>query len=102
MILLFAGLLEIVWSVALKRADGFTHFWPSVIGIAVSLASLLLLTVALKTLPLATAYTVWVGIGAAGVTAAGIILMGEPASPLRLGLLALIVIGVVGLHLIER
>jgi quaternary ammonium compound-resistance protein SugE len=77
-ILVLAGLLEIVWSVALKRADGFAHFWPSAIGIAVSLASLVLLTVALKTLPLATAYAVWVGIGAAGVAAAGIIFMGEP------------------------
>lgn len=100
-ILVLAGLLEIVWSAALKRADGFAHFWPSAVGIAVSLASLSLLTVALKTLPLATAYAVWVGIGAAGVAAVGIIFMGEPATPFRLLFLCLIVIGVVGLRVLD-
>lgn len=98
-ILVLAGLLEITWSLALKRADGFTHLWPSVIGIGTATASLLLLTFALKTLPLATAYAVWVGIGTVGVAAVGIALLGEPATPLRLTFVGLILLGVIGLRI---
>lgn len=100
-LLLAAGLLEIVWATALKQADGFTRLWPSVLAVTVSGASFVLLAVALQNLPVGTAYAVWVGIGALGVAVAGILALGEPATPARLGFLALIVIGVAGLKLIE-
>ena len=96
-----AGLLEIVWAIALKQAGGFTRFWPSLIGIVSAIISFVMLSLALKQLPVGTAYAVWVGIGALGVALAGIVTLGESASPLRLGLLALILIGVIGLKLVE-
>ena len=96
-----AGLLEIVWAIALKQAGGFTRFWPSLIGIASAVASFVMLSLALKQLPVGTAYAVWVGIGALGVALAGIVALGESASPMRLSLLALILIGVIGLKLVE-
>lgn len=96
-----AGLLEIVWAVALKQAGGFTRFWPSVIGIVSAIVSFIMLSLALKQLPVGTAYAVWVGIGALGVALAGIVALGESASPVRLSLLALILIGVIGLKLVE-
>ena len=100
-VLVGAGLLEIVWAIALKYADGFTRFWPSAIGLAAAVVSFVLLSTALKTLPVGTAYAVWVGIGALGVAITGIIAFGESASLLRLSLLALILIGIVGLKLVE-
>jgi quaternary ammonium compound-resistance protein SugE len=100
-ILVGAGLLEIVWAIALKHTDGFTRFWPSVIGLTAAVVSFVLLSTALKSLPVGTAYAVWVGIGALGVALAGIVALGESASPLRLGFLALILIGIVGLKLVE-
>ncbi|SEL21523.1 quaternary ammonium compound-resistance protein SugE [Bosea lupini] len=96
-----AGLLEIVWAIALKQAGGFTRFWPSLIGIVSAIVSFVMLSLALKQLPVGTAYAVWVGIGALGVAIAGIVALGESASPARLGLLALILIGVIGLKLVE-
>lgn len=96
-----AGLLEIVWAVALKQAGGFTRFWPSLIGIVSAIVSFVMLSLALKQLPVGTAYAVWVGIGALGVALAGIVALGESASPVRLSLLALILIGVIGLKLVE-
>ena len=96
-----AGLLEIVWAIALKQAGGFTRFWPSLIGIVSAVVSFVMLSLALKQLPVGTAYAVWVGIGALGVALAGIVALGESASPMRLGLLALILIGVIGLKLVE-
>lgn len=96
-----AGLLEIVWAIALKQAGGFTRFWPSVIGIVSAIVSFVMLSLALKQLPVGTAYAVWVGIGALGVALAGIVTLGESASPMRLSLLALILIGVIGLKLVE-
>ncbi len=96
-----AGLLEIVWAVALKQAGGFTRFWPSLIGIISAIISFVMLSLALKQLPVGTAYAVWVGIGALGVALAGIVALGESVSPTRLGLLALILIGVIGLKLVE-
>jgi quaternary ammonium compound-resistance protein SugE len=96
-----AGLLEIVWAIALKQADGFTRFWPSLIGIVSAIVSFVMLSLALKQLPVGTAYAVWVGIGALGVALAGIVTLGESASPMRLSLLALILIGVIGLKLVE-
>ena len=96
-----AGLLEIVWAIALKQAGGFTRFWPSLIGIVSAIISFVMLSLALKQLPVGTAYAVWVGIGALGVAIAGIVALGESASPMRLSLLALILIGVIGLKLVE-
>lgn len=96
-----AGLLEIVWAIALKQASGFTRFWPSLIGIVSAVISFVMLSLALKQLPVGTAYAVWVGIGALGVALAGIVALGESASPMRLSLLALILIGVIGLKLVE-
>jgi quaternary ammonium compound-resistance protein SugE len=84
MLLVLAGLLELVWATALKHSDGFTRLWPSIIGVSLSLVSFVLLGLALRNLPVGTAYAVWVGIGAAGVTIAGIVIYGESASPLRL------------------
>ncbi len=101
LILIGTGLLEIVWATALKNADGFTRLWPSVVGIAFSLVSFFMLAVALKNLPVGTAYAVWVGIGAVGVAIAGILAFGESASLLRLGFIAVIVIGVIGLRIVE-
>ena len=101
MILVGAGLLEIVWATALKDAEGFTRLWPSVIGIVFSLVSFFMLAVALKSLPVGTAYAVWVGIGVSGVAIAGMIAFGESASPLRLGFIALILFGAIGLRIVE-
>lgn len=100
-ILVGAGLLEAVWALALKQADGFTRLWPSVIGIVSAGLSFLMLTFALRTLPVGTAYAVWVGIGALGVALAGIVRLGEDASPARLAGLALILAGVIVLKLVE-
>jgi quaternary ammonium compound-resistance protein SugE len=98
-ILLIAGLLEVGWAICLKSAKGFTLFWPS-LGFAVfMLASVYLLGVALKSLPLGTAYTVWTGIGAVGTVILGILVFGESADPRRLGCIALILAGIVGLKL---
>ncbi|HLT01196.1 MAG TPA: SMR family transporter, partial [Geminicoccaceae bacterium] len=96
-----AGLLEVVWAIALKQTDGFTRLWPSVIGITAAVVSFVMLSSALKSLPVGTAYAVWVGIGALGVALAGIVALGESAAPLRVGFLALILIGVVGLKVVE-
>jgi quaternary ammonium compound-resistance protein SugE len=101
LLLVGAGLLEIVWAIALKHTGGWTRLWPSVIGITAALASFLMLAAALKSLPVGTAYAVWVGIGALGVAIVGILALGESAAPLRLLCLTLIVAGVIGLKLIE-
>lgn len=101
--LIVAGLLEIVWALALKQATaGLSRLWPAALALVTAMASLGLLTVALRSLPVGTAYAVWVGIGSFGVAAAGIAWFGESASPLRLGCLGLILLGTVGLQLIER
>lgn len=98
--LLLAGLLEVGWAVGLKYTDGFRRLWPSVGTGAAIVASLALLSQAVKTLPLGTAYTVWTGIGAVGTVLLGILLFGESRDPLRLLCIALIVAGVVGLRLV--
>ncbi|HFZ8994518.1 TPA: quaternary ammonium compound efflux SMR transporter SugE [Citrobacter freundii] len=99
LILLIAGLLEVVWAVGLKYTHGFTRLMPSVVTIVAMIASMALLSWAMKTLPVGTAYAVWTGIGAVGAAIAGIILLGESASPLRLASLALIVAGIIGLKI---
>ncbi|MEU4738944.1 multidrug efflux SMR transporter [Actinosynnema sp. NPDC023658] len=98
-LLIGAALLEVVWATALGRSEGFTRPWPTTIGIVGAVASFVLLTIAMRDLPVGTAYAVWVGLGAVGVVLLGIIVSGESASPLRLACLALIVVGVVGLKL---
>ena len=101
LILVGAGLLEIMWATALKDAEGFTRLWPSVVGIVFSVVSFVMLAVALKNLPVGTAYAVWVRIGVTGVAVAGMLAFGESASPARLGFIAMIVVGVVGLRIAE-
>lgn len=99
MILVLAGLFEIGWAIGLKYTEGFTRLWPTLGTLASMAVSLGLLGVAMKTLPLGTAYAVWVGIGAVGTAILGIVLLGEPANPGRLVSLGLIVAGIVGLKL---
>jgi len=100
-ILVCAGLLEIVWAIALKQSDGFSRLWPSVIGIGGAVLSFTLLAVALRQLPAGTGYAVWVGIGAVGVAVAGMILFSETVSVARVLFLSIIVVGIVGLRLVE-
>lgn len=98
-ILFVAGLLEIGWAIGLKYTDGFTKLWPT-IGTVISLvASFLLLGLALKTLPVGTAYAIWVGIGAVGTAFLGILLFGESTDVLKLVSLGLICAGIIGLKL---
>jgi len=99
LVLLAAGLMEVGWAVGLKYTEGFTRLWPSVGTVAAMVVSLALLGLALKTLPLGTAYAVWTGIGSVGTVLVGIWLLGESADPLRLGCIALILAGIVGLKL---
>lgn len=98
-ILVVAGLFEIGWAVGLKYTYGFTRLWPSVFTILAMAASLWLLGVAMKSLPLGTAYAVWVGVGTVGSVLLGMILLGESVNATRLVSVALIVAGVVGLKL---
>jgi quaternary ammonium compound-resistance protein SugE len=96
LILVVAGVLEIGWAVGLKYAEGFTRFWPSVLTIVSMIASMGLLGLAVRTLPLGTAYAVWTGIGTLGTAVLGIILFREPATALRMASILLIVAGIVG------
>ena len=99
--LFFAGLFEIAWAVGLKYTEGFTRLVPSVLTAAAMLASILLLGVALKSLPLGTAYAVWTGIGTVGTAVLGMMLFGEPAGALRLLCIAAITGGIVGLKVLH-
>ncbi|EEP98028.1 Quaternary ammonium compound-resistance protein sugE [Yersinia ruckeri ATCC 29473] len=98
-ILVIAGLLEIVWAVGLKYTHGFTRLAPSIITLAAMVVSVLLLAHAMKSLPAGTAYAVWTGIGAVGTAILGIVLLGESASAARLLSLGMIVAGIIGLKL---
>lgn len=93
MYLAAAGLLEVVWAFFMKKSDGFTLPGPTAITLAAMVASVVLLAVSMKTLPLGTAYTIWTGIGAVGAFAVGIVVLGEQATPMRLLAAALIVAG---------
>jgi quaternary ammonium compound-resistance protein SugE len=95
--LIVAGLLEIAWAVGLKYTDGFTRLVPSVITVIGIVLSVLLLGLALRELPVGTGYAVWTGIGTVGAAILGMILFQEPATAVRLGCIALIVAGIVGL-----
>jgi quaternary ammonium compound-resistance protein SugE len=98
-VLFVAGLLEVGWAVGLKYTEGFTRLWPSVAtGVAV-IGSMALLGLALRTLPLGTAYAIWTGIGTVGTAVTGIVVFGEPATAMRLVCIALIVAGIVGLKI---
>ena len=99
MLLVVAGLLEVGWAIGLKFTEGFTRPLPTVATLAAMVASVGLLGVAMKTLPVGTAYAVWVGVGAVGTAALGMVLFGEAATVGRLVSLALIVAGIVGLKL---
>ena len=96
-LLLLASLFEIAWAVGLKYTEGFTRLWPSMATVACLLASVILLGLATRSLPLGTAYAVWTGIGAAGTVLCGVLLLGDPASVTRLLCVALILAGVIGL-----
>ena len=101
LILVLAGLAEIGWAVGLKYTAGFTRLWPTLGTVASMVVSLWLLGLALKTLPLGTAYAVWTGIGTIGTAILGIILLGESAAVMRLVCIGLIVAGIVGLKLVS-
>ncbi len=101
-VLLFvAGLLEIGWAVGLKYTEGFTKLIPSALTIAAMVISVILLGIAVRTLPIGTAYTVWGGIGTVGTVIFGIALFGDPAGAVRLICIGMIVAGIVGLKVIE-
>jgi quaternary ammonium compound-resistance protein SugE len=98
--LFVAGLFEIGWAIGLKYTEGFTRLVPSVLTVTAMTLSIVLLGLALRTLPVGTAYAVWTGIGAVGTAAFGIYLFGEPATAARLASIGLIVAGIVGLKLV--
>jgi quaternary ammonium compound-resistance protein SugE len=99
-ILFVAGLFEIGWAIGLKYTEGFTRLWPSVGTAASMVVSVALLGIAMKTLPVGTAYAIWVGIGAVGTAILGMVLLGDATSTGRLVSLGLIVAGVIGLKLV--
>ena len=97
--LLLAGLLEIGWTVGLKHVDGWTKFWPSVITVTLMVLSLGFLSLAMRSLPMGTAYAVWTGIGAVGTVLMGIFFFGEPRTATQMASVAFIVVGLIGLKL---
>lgn len=98
--LFFAGMFEIGWAIGLKYTNGFTRLVPTALTLASMIVSLGLLGIALKSLPVGTAYAVWTGIGTVGTAALGIYLLGEPATVMRLVCIGLIVAGIVGLKIV--
>ncbi len=98
-ILVVAGVFEVGWAIGLKYTEGFTRLWPTIWTIACMVLSVWLLGLALRALPVGTAYAVWTGVGAAGTVLLGIVLLDEPATAARLICVALIVAGIVGLKL---
>ena len=99
LLLVLAGLLEIGWALGLKYSNGFSRLWPSIATVAAMIVSMWLLGIAARSLPIGTAYAVWVGIGAVGTVALGILLLDEAATPVRLASVALILLGIIGLKL---
>lgn len=99
-ILFIAGLMEIGWAIGLKYTEGFTRLVPSVLTLTSMTASVVLLGIALKTIPVGTGYAVWTGIGSVGTAILGILLFGDPATALRLGCIGLIVAGIIGLKVV--
>ncbi len=97
--LIIAGLLEVAWAIGLKQTDGWTRLWPSVITAALMIASFFFLSLALRSLPIGTAYAIWTGIGAVGTALIGIFVFDEPRTAARLVCIVLIVAGIIGLKL---
>ena len=98
-LLVAAGLLEIVWALLLKQSDGFSKLWPSLGFLVAALGSIVGLALALKDLPVGTAYAAWTGIGAVGTAIFGMVLLDESAAPGRIASIGLVVVGLVGLRL---
>ncbi|MBL7645233.1 MAG: quaternary ammonium compound efflux SMR transporter SugE [Candidatus Hydrogenedentes bacterium] len=101
-LLIIAGLLEVGWAIGLKYSEGFTRLWPSVFTVVTMAMSVFLLAVAMRSLPVGTAYAVWTGVGAVGTVILGIALFGESASLARLLCVALIIAGIAGLKFITK
>ena len=99
LVLIVAGLLEVVWSLGLKKTEGFTRLWPSLITVVAIVGSMVLLARAARTLPISTAYAVWVGIGVVGAVIGGVLWFGETMTPLRALFVALLLASIVGLKL---
>ena len=100
LILIIAGLFETVWAVSMKYSEGLTRLWPSLITAAAMIISLWLLAIALKSLPLGTAYTIWTGIGALGTVIYGILIFGESKDLLKIFFVMMILGGIVGLKIV--
>ena len=98
-VLFLAGIAEITWAVGLKYSNGFSRLWPSLITVVAMIISLVLLAMAMKQIPLGTAYAVWTGIGAVGTVICGIVLFGESREALRLVCIGLIIFGIIGLKI---
>ncbi|MFD5117693.1 DMT family transporter [Streptomyces sp. NPDC058385] len=96
-LIVIAGILEVGWSIGMKFTDGFTRLWPSVFTGAGIVASMVMLSYAAKSLPIGTAYGVWVGIGAAGAALVGMLVLGEPATAARIFFIVLLIVAIVGL-----
>jgi quaternary ammonium compound-resistance protein SugE len=99
LLLSIAGILEVVWAAGLKASEGFSRFWPSALTVVAAVGSFWLLSLAMRHLPLGTAYGVWTGIGALGAFVVGVTIMGEPAGLLRVISAALLLTGIIGLKL---
>ena len=100
-LLVIAGLFEVGWAIGLKYTHGFTRLWPSIWTAAAIVISMVLLGVAMRSLPAGTAYAMWTGIGTVGTVILGIALLGEPATPARVACIALILVGILGLKLLS-
>ena len=98
-VLIVAGLLEMVWALALKQSDGFTKLWPTVVFVVAAWLSFFCLSLALRSIPMGSAYAVWTGIGAVGIAIVGMVWMSEPVTTMRVRCIGLIVIGIVGLKM---
>ncbi len=100
--LVTAGLLEIVFALAMKSSDGFSRLMPSVVTVASGLSSVVLLSVSLRTLPVGTGYAVWTGIGSVGTALFGMVILGDSAAPMRVLCILLIIVGGIGLKLFSQ
>lgn len=100
-ILIIAGLFEIIWAIGLKYTEGFTRLWPSVGTIAAMIVGFILLSQALRTIPVGTGYAVWTGIGVVGTAVIGMTFLGEPRDAARVICLLLIIVGIVGLKIVS-
>jgi len=99
LLIIIAGILETAWALGLKYSEGFTKFWPSAFTVVTALGSFWLLSLAMKSLPVGTAYAVWVGIGVMGTVIFGVVLLGEPVNALRVLGILLLLAGIIALKL---